>query len=91
MRESNIDRIKKSVEYWVKMAQETHWKIQEKWVEYEKRWTNINWAMRDIGLPEFSTPEDFVDLRDIVKLHSEQDSSWVAKIARVVNTVPGQV
>jgi hypothetical protein len=59
--------------------------------ECEKSWTKINRAMRDIGLPEFGTPDDFVDLRDIVKLHAEQDSSWAVEIAKVVNMVPGQV
>jgi hypothetical protein len=33
LRDSNIDRINKLVEYWVKIAQETHQEIQEKWVE----------------------------------------------------------
>ena len=47
--------------------------------------------MRDIDLPEFSTPDELVDLRDIVKLHVEQDSSWAAKITKVENMVPGQV
>jgi hypothetical protein len=60
------------------MAQEPHQEIQEKWVECEKSWTKINRAMRDIDLPEFGTPDDFVDLHDIVKLHVEQDSSWAA-------------
>ena len=31
LRESNIDRIRKLVEYWVKMAQETYLEIQERW------------------------------------------------------------
>jgi hypothetical protein len=47
--------------------------------------------MRDIGLPEFGTPEDFVDLHDIVKLHEEQDSLWTMEIEKVANMVPGQV
>jgi hypothetical protein len=38
LRDSNIDCIKKSIEYWVKMAQETHKEIQGKWVECEKSW-----------------------------------------------------
>jgi hypothetical protein len=91
LRESNIDRIRKSTEYWVKMAQEPHREIQEKWVECEKSWTKINRAMRDIGLPEFGTPDDFVDLRDIVKSHAEQDSSWAVEIEKVADMVPGQV
>jgi hypothetical protein len=67
------------------MAQEPHHKIQEKWIECERRWTKINGVMRDIGLQEFDTADDFVDLHDIVKLHAEQDSS------KVVNMAPVQV
>jgi hypothetical protein len=37
--ESNIDRIRKSIEYWVKMAQQPHREIQAKWDKCEKRWT----------------------------------------------------
>jgi hypothetical protein len=91
LRESNIDCIRKSIEYWVKMAQEPHWEIEEKWAKCEKRWTKVKWAMRDIGLLEFGTPSDFVDLHDIVKSHAEQDSSWAVKIAKVEDVVPGQV
>ena len=47
--------------------------------------------MRDIGLPEFGSPEDFFDLHDIVKQHAEKDSSWTREIEKVVNMVPGQV
>jgi hypothetical protein len=47
--------------------------------------------MKDIGLLEFGTPNDFVDLCDIVKLHLEQDSSWDAEIEKVANMAPGQV
>jgi hypothetical protein len=54
-------------------------------------WTKVNWVMRDIDLPEFDTPDDFVDLRDIVKLHFEQDSSWDAEIEKVENMAPGQL
>jgi hypothetical protein len=47
--------------------------------------------MRDIGLLEFVTLNDLVDLHDIVKLHVEQDSLWAIKIEKVVNLAPGQV
>ena len=47
--------------------------------------------MKDISLPKFDSPEDFVDLHDIVKLHVEQDLSWAAKIEKVANMAPGQV
>jgi hypothetical protein len=42
-------------------------------------------------LPKFGTPNDFVELHDIVKLHVEQDSSWAVEIAKVANMAPGQV
>jgi hypothetical protein len=45
--------------------------------------------MRDISLPEFGTPNDFVDLRDIVKSHAEQDSSWVEEIEKVAEMALG--
>jgi hypothetical protein len=73
------------------MAQEIHREIQDKWVECKKSWSKINREMRDIGLPEFDTPGDFVDLCDIVKLHVEQDSPWVVEIEMVANMVSGQV
>jgi hypothetical protein len=47
--------------------------------------------MKDISLPEFGMPEDFVDLRDIVKSHTEQDSLWDAEIAKVIDMAPSQV
>jgi hypothetical protein len=69
LRDNNIDCIMKSAEYWVKMAQEPQREIQEKWADFEMNWTKINRAMRDISLPEFGAPEDFVNLHDIVILH----------------------
>jgi hypothetical protein len=51
LRDIIIDRINKSAEYWVKMAQEPHQEIQEKWDECERSWTKINRAIRDIALP----------------------------------------
>jgi hypothetical protein len=47
--------------------------------------------MKDIGLPEFGSPEDFVDLHDIVKQHAEQDSTWTVEITKVESMAPGQV
>jgi hypothetical protein len=47
--------------------------------------------MTDIGLPEFGTPDDFVDLCDIVNSHAKQDSSWAAEVEKVAYMVPGQV
>jgi hypothetical protein len=56
------------------MAQGPHKEIQDKWVECEKVWTNINQGMRDIDFPEFVTPDEFFDLHDLVKFHAKQDS-----------------
>jgi hypothetical protein len=47
--------------------------------------------MKDIRLPEFGMPDDFVDLRDIVESHTKKDSSWAERLAKVTDTVPGQV
>jgi hypothetical protein len=73
------------------MAQEPQQEIQEKWVDFERSWTKINRAIRDIGFPEFGSPEDFFDLHDIVKQHAEQESSWTAEIEKVENMAWGQV
>jgi len=47
--------------------------------------------MKDIGLPDFGTPNDFIDLCDIVESHTKKDSSWVEKLAKVTDTAPGHV
>jgi len=47
--------------------------------------------MKDIGLPEFFTLNNFVNLRDIVKSHIEQDSAWSEELAKVTYTMPGKV
>jgi hypothetical protein len=75
LRDRNISRIRKAVEYWVSMAHEPQKKIQKKWVECERIWEKINREMKDIGLLEFVSPEDFLDLHDIFKRHEEQDSA----------------
>jgi hypothetical protein len=73
------------------MAWEPHREIQEKWAKYEKICVKINKAMKDIGLPEFSTPDDFVDLCDIFKTHTEQDSSWIEEISKLTDMTPVQM
>jgi hypothetical protein len=48
--------------------------------------------MKDIRLPKFGTPDDFVDLHDIVESHTKQDVSWAERLAKVTgHNVPGQV
>jgi hypothetical protein len=89
--DSNISRIRKAVEYWVSMVQEPQRKIQEIWRECKKIWEKINREMKIIDLPEFGPPEDFVDLHDIVKRHTEKDSAWEAEISQISSMTPGQV
>jgi hypothetical protein len=91
LRKSSLDRMKRSTEYWAKMSQEPHREIQEQWAKCEKHWGKINKAMKDIRLPEFGTPDDFVDLCDIVESHTKQDSLWAEELAKVTDTMPGQV
>jgi hypothetical protein len=47
--------------------------------------------MKDIGLPEFGDPDNFIDLCDIVGSHAKQDSLWAKELAKVTDTSPGQV
>jgi len=47
--------------------------------------------MKDIGLLEFDTPDDFVELHDIVESHTKKDSSWAERLAKVTDTTLGQV
>jgi hypothetical protein len=47
--------------------------------------------MKDIGLPEFISPENFVDLHEIVKQHAKQDSVWTTEIENMATMAPGQV
>jgi hypothetical protein len=42
LRDSSIDRIRKSTEYWVNMSEEPQQEIQEKWVNCKRSWTKIN-------------------------------------------------
>jgi hypothetical protein len=91
LRNNNIDQIIKVAKYWVKMAQEPQQDIQEKWADCKKSREKINREMKDIGLPEFGSPKDFVDLHDIAKQHEEQYSAWTKKIEKVVSMASIQV
>jgi len=88
---SSLERMKWSIEYWDKISYEPHWEIQEQWDKWKKYWDKIKNSMKDIGLPELGTPNDFVDLCDIVESHTKQDSSWAEELAKVTNTAPRQV
>jgi hypothetical protein len=47
-----------------------------KWAESKRNWVKINKEMKDIRLPKFGMPNEFIDLCNMVKLYTEQDSSW---------------
>ena len=47
--------------------------------------------MKDVGLPEFNTPDKFIDLSDVVKLHAEHDSIWTKELVNMTDARPGQV
>jgi hypothetical protein len=44
--------------------------------------------MRNIDLPKFCQPEDFTDLRDIVKRHAEKDQVYEMEISQVSSMIP---
>jgi hypothetical protein len=47
--------------------------------------------MKDIRLPEFGTPDNFVDLSDVVESHAKQDSLWTEELTKMTDARPGQV
>jgi hypothetical protein len=57
----------------------------------KKHWDKINKIMKDVRLPEFGTPDNFIDLSDMVKLHVEQDSLWTEESAKIADARSGQV
>jgi hypothetical protein len=76
--------MKQSTEYWAKMSQDPHQEIQKQWIRCKKHWDKINKVMKDIGLPEFDTLDNFVDLSNIVESHAKQDSLWTEELAKIV-------
>jgi hypothetical protein len=41
--------------------------------------------MKDIKLPEFGTLDEFIDIRDVLKVYAEQDSLWIEECAKVAD------
>jgi hypothetical protein len=87
----SLNFLKRSTEYWAKMPRIPHKEIQEQWARCEKKWDKINKIMKDIRLPEYATPDMFIDLNEIIKLCTEQDVSWAKECAKVTDVKPGQV
>jgi hypothetical protein len=47
--------------------------------------------MKNIDLPDFGPPGDFIDLHGIVKRHTEQDLAWEEEIFHISSMTLGQV
>ena len=88
---SSLNRMKWSHKYWAKISQDPHWEIQEIWTICKKHWDKINKIMKDVGLPEFSTLDNFIDLNNVVKLHAEQDALWTEEFTKIADARLGQV
>jgi hypothetical protein len=76
---------------WDKISWDPHQEIQGQWTRCKKHWDKINKIMKDVGLPEFCTPDHFIDLSDLVKLHAELDALWTKEFSIMVDARPGKV
>jgi hypothetical protein len=47
--------------------------------------------MKEAGLPEFDTPDNFTDLSNMVKLHAEQDVLWTEEFTKIADAKLGKV
>jgi len=47
--------------------------------------------MKYARLPEFDTPDNFINLSDMVKLHAEKESLWTKEFAKITDARPGKV
>jgi hypothetical protein len=83
--------MRKSTKYWAKMTRDPHQEIQKQWAKCQKHWAKINKVMKDVGLLEFNTPNEFTILSDVFKRHSIQDTLWAEECAKVTDEKPGQV
>jgi hypothetical protein len=81
----------KSVKYWANMTQDPHREIQEQWAKFLKHWGKINKVMKDVGIPEFGTLNEFTNLSNVFKTHSIQDSLWAEECTKISNAKLGQV
>jgi hypothetical protein len=91
LNKNSLDRIKRSVEYWTKMSRDPHREIQEQYAKCQKHWDKINKVMKDIKLPEFGNPSEFIDIRNVINMYAEQDSLWDKECVKVTDARLGQV
>jgi hypothetical protein len=47
--------------------------------------------MKYVGIPEFGTPDKFIDLSKVVKLYAENDSLWTEEFTKIIDARLGQV
>jgi hypothetical protein len=47
--------------------------------------------MKDIKLPEFGNPSEFIDIRNVLKMYAEKDFLWTEECVKVVDARPRQV
>jgi hypothetical protein len=71
----------------ISLATEKHWLCDFTEESGRNQVRKINKAMKDIGLPEFGDPDNFIDLCDIVESHAKQDSLWAEELAKVTDTI----
>jgi hypothetical protein len=71
------------------MAPEPCWEILENKSSMEGSVSKLMKAINDIGIPEFGTPDGFVELHEIIKSHTKQDSLWAKILVKVIDTMSG--
>ena len=88
---SSLNRMKRSDKYWAKIYRDPHREIQEQWTRCNKHYDKINNIMKDVGLPEFGTPDNFINLSNVVKMHAKQHVLWTKEFAKISYLRIGQV
>jgi hypothetical protein len=54
-------------------------------ITQKKHRSIINKEMKDAKFPKFGTPNNFIDLSDVVKLHAKQDALWTEESAKIAD------
>jgi len=73
------------------MVVESRYKMKERWDECLGNWETINEKMRDIWLPEFGMPKNFVDLNNVIKQLVEHDRKFKVDALQITTLERGQV
>ena len=47
--------------------------------------------MKEEELPDFGTPDNFIDLNNVVKMHAEKDTLWTEEFTKIADAKPGKV